>query len=97
MPLPLPGLTTVMIVRKDYGRRYSDLPVDQLDNDGFEINCAGSYMRPHHYDLRPGDLVRWRQGNDYLEAVISAVAVDEQSIRVILNQPRPLPADFFPY
>jgi hypothetical protein len=92
-----PTLTTVSVFRRSYGRRYTDLPVDSVDRDGLLISCDGTYMRPEHYDLRPGDIVRWRQGERYVEAVVSTVRRDVRSVQVALAEAHPLPPEFFPY
>lgn len=92
-----PSLTTVIVFRRNYGRRYTDLPVDQVDREGLLILCDGTYMRPEHYDLRPGDIVRWRNGERYVEAVVSAVRRDERALSADLADAHPLPPEFFPY
>lgn len=92
-----PSLKTVSVFRRHYGRRYTDLPVDGVDQTTLFINCAGTFMRPEHYDLRPGDIVRWRQEEGYLEAVISNVTRETKAIRVALSDAYALPEDFFPY
>jgi hypothetical protein len=92
-----PNLTTVSIFRRSYGRRYTDLPVESVDRDGLQISCEGTFMRPEHYDLRPGDIVRWRNGERYVEAVISTVHRDTRSISAALSGAHPLPPEFFPY
>jgi hypothetical protein len=91
------NLTTIVIERRDYGRRYSDLPVDTIDHDSFEIDCAGTYTRPSHYDLRVGDIVRWREGERIIEANIAVVERDPDRVRVKLSAAHPLPPDFFYY
>lgn len=92
-----PNLVTVSVFRRHYGRRYTDLPVDQIDASGLRIDCAETYMRPEQYDLRPGDIVRWREGERYIEAEISAVSREGGAVRAQLAGARPLPPDFFPY
>jgi hypothetical protein len=92
-----PSLTTVSVFRRHYGRRYTDLPVDELDPAALVISCVGTLMRPEHYDLRPGDIVRWRQGEYYVEAVISDVTRDPGAVHVALSDAHPLPPEFFPY
>ena len=92
-----PPLITVSIFRRSYGRRYTDLPVDRVDDHGFLINCDDTYMRPAGYDLCPGDIVRWRQAGGYLEAVISAVHRDDRSLQADFAATHPLPPEFFPY
>ncbi|HMQ31830.1 MAG TPA: hypothetical protein PKD53_13970 [Chloroflexaceae bacterium] len=92
-----PSLTTVFVFRRHYGRRYTELPVDSVDRDGLQISCDGTHMRPEHYDLRPGDIVRWRSGDRFVEAVISAVRRDERALSADLADARPLPPEYFPY
>ncbi|NTW00009.1 MAG: hypothetical protein HGA19_01745 [Oscillochloris sp.] len=91
------NLTTITIERRDYGRRYSELPVDVIDRDGFEIDCTGTYTRPTHYDLRSGDIVRWRQGERVIEAIISVVERSDNYLRATLTNAQLLPTDFFYY
>ncbi|EFO79333.1 hypothetical protein OSCT_2771 [Oscillochloris trichoides DG-6] len=93
----VPSLTTITIERRGYGRRYSDLPVDHLDIDGFVIDCSGAYTRPNHYDLRVGDIVRWRNGDQILEAIIAGVERSNDRVTVTLRNTTPLPDDFFFY
>lgn len=92
-----PNLTTITIERRDYGRRYSDLPVDMIDRDRFEIDCVGTYTRPSHYDLRVGDIVRWREGEQVIEANIAVVERGTDHLHVKLSAAHPLPPDFFYY
>ncbi len=92
-----PPLVTVSVYRRDYGHRYTDLPVDQLDSTGFVIDCSTSHARPAHYDLRQGDIVRWRAGERYIEAVISAVSRDATTLRVEFSGAHLLPPEFVPY
>lgn len=92
-----PSLITVSVYRRNYGYRYTDLPVDHLETSGLLIDCRDSFTRPEHYDLRPGDLVRWRADERYIEATISAVIRDATSVRVELTGAHLLPPDFFPY
>lgn len=95
--MSLPSLTTVTVERRGYGRRYSDLPVDQRDLEGFLIDCTGTLMRPIHYDLRPGDIVRWRDGERIIEGLIAGVERSEQSVQVRLVDVHLLPPEFFLY
>ncbi|MCS6882289.1 MAG: hypothetical protein RMK84_15750 [Oscillochloridaceae bacterium] len=92
-----PSLITVSVYRRNYGYRYTDLPVDRLETSGLLIDCSESFTRPEHYDLRPGDIVRWRAGDRWIEAVISSVIRDATSVRADLSGAHLLPADFFPY
>lgn len=90
-------LYTVDVVRNGFGRRYTGLYVDQLDQEGFLIDCSAGYLRPAHYDLLPGDLVRWKQQDRYVEATIVEVVRDEQRVQVTLRDATLLPPEFFPY
>lgn len=92
-----PSLVTVSVFRRHYGKRYTELPVDQIDTSGLRIDCRETYMRPELYDLRPGDIVRWRQGGRYIEAEISAVTRDDSAVHATFTGVHPLPPDFFPY
>jgi hypothetical protein len=92
-----PNLTTITIERRNYGRRYSELPVDLIDRDSFEINCAGAYARPDHYDLQIGDIVRWRQGEQVIEATIAAIDRDTDRLHASLSDSHLLPPDYFYY
>lgn len=92
-----PTLVTVSVFRRHYGRRYTDLPVERVDSTGLRIDCAGTFMRPAHYDLLPGDIVRWRQGERYAEAVIGAVRRGADSVEADLTGAQLLPPEFFPY
>lgn len=92
-----PSLITVNVFRRSYGRRYTELPVDSVDRDGLLITCDGPFMRPEHYDLRPGDIVRWRAGERYIEAVIGEVTRDERALSATLVDAQLLPPEFFPY
>lgn len=92
-----PPLVTVSVFRRHYGRRYTDLPVERVDSTSLHIDCAGTFMRPEHYDLRPDDIVRWRDGERYVEALIGAVHRDETSLHADLIGAHLLPPEFFPY
>lgn len=91
------SLTTVLVFRRHYGRRYTDLPVEQIDRTALTIDCTGTYMRPEYYDLRIGDIVRWRQGERYAEATISAVRRDANFLHAELANAHLLSPEFFPY
>lgn len=92
-----PSLITVIVFRRHYGRRYTDLPVDAIDSTSFSIDCNGTFMRPEHYDLRPGDIARWREGERYVEATIADVHRSTNSVRVDLADAHLLPPEYFPY
>jgi hypothetical protein len=93
----IPSLVTVDVVRRGYGRRYSGLPVDSRDNDGLTIDCTNSTLRPEHYDLRVGDVVRWPQDGRYVQATIVHVHRNGARLSVTFSEVSLLPADFFPY
>ncbi|NJN15334.1 MAG: hypothetical protein HC822_03070 [Oscillochloris sp.] len=92
-----PNLRTVSIFRRNYGRRYTDLPVDEISREFFLIDCNGYAMRPELYDLQSGDLARWRQGERFVEATIDHIVIDNQQLHVVLRDPVLLPEDYFPY
>lgn len=92
-----PNLLTIFIYRRFYGRRYTELPVDQIDREGFTIDCSAGLIRPEIFDLRPDDIVRWRQGDRYVEALIAAVRRSGPILSVQLRDAHPLAEDFFPY
>lgn len=92
-----PSLVTVSVFRRHYGRRYTELPVDQIDAETLRIDCEHSFMRPEQYDLRPGDILRWRHGERFIEAVVQSVRRDERCIHADLSGAHPLPPEFFPY
>jgi hypothetical protein len=71
-------LSFVDIVRRGYGRRYTWLPVDRLDRDGFAADFNGAYLRASQLDIQIGDLARWRDGDSYLQARIAAVAHENE-------------------
>jgi hypothetical protein len=84
---------TVDIERRGYGRRYTWLPVDSLTREGFWINLEGSLMRPAMYDIQVGDIVRWREGERYVEAHIIDVQRGETDVSVRFNSVHPLPPE----
>ena len=86
---------TIDIERRGYGRRYSWLPVDEMSRTGFVIDLAGSYTQPHMIDIRPGDIVRWREGERLIEGLIADVQRDEQRICATISDAHPLPPEAF--
>ncbi|MEF3275154.1 MAG: hypothetical protein K6356_12290 [Chloroflexus sp.] len=92
-----PSLCTISVIRRGYGRRYTDLPVDERNHQRVVINCAGGYLRPELIDLRQGDTVYWREQGRYMEARISQVQRDDQQLIAVLQDVKLLPEDFFPY
>ena len=73
---------TVDIERRGYGRRYTGLPVDVLSRQGFSIDFNGAYVRPEMIDIRPGDIVRWRDGERQVQATVAEVRRDDSSLHV---------------
>jgi len=86
---------TIDIERRGVGRRYTWLPVDSLDRSSFTIDCTGAYVRPAMYDIRPGDIVRWREGAVLVEGVIGHVDVGSESFAATIEQAHPLPPETF--
>lgn len=88
---------TVDVERRGYGRRYTGLPVDSLSREGFAIDFTGAYMRPERIDIRPGDTVRWREGERQLQAQVADVRHDASMLYVSVVGTALLPPDaFFP-
>ena len=88
---------TIDVERRGYGRRYTGLPVDVLSRQGFSIDFTGAYMRPELIDIRPGDIVRWREGERQVQALVVEVHREDAALRVRIENPIPLPPEaFFP-
>lgn len=88
---------TVDVERRGYGRRYTGLPVDTLSREGFSIDFTGAYMRPERIDIQPGDIVRWREGERQVQALVAEVRREGQMLHVRITGLVPLPPDaFFP-
>ena len=88
---------TVDIERRGYGRRYTELPVDELSRQGFSISFAGAYVRPEMIDIRPGDIARWRDGERRVQATVAEVRREDAALYVRVEGLVPLPPDaFFP-
>jgi hypothetical protein len=88
---------TVDIERRGYGRRYTGFPVDSLSREGFSIDFSGSLMRPEMVDIRPGDTVRWREGERLIQALAAEVRRDDLWLHVSVEAVTPLsPEAFFP-
>jgi hypothetical protein len=86
---------TVDIERRGYGRRYSLLPVDVLHREGFSIDFTGAYMRPEMIDIRPGDIVRWREGERQLQGQVAAVQREPNALHVQVEDIASVPPDAF--
>ena len=86
---------TVDIERRGYGRRYSSLPVDTRDRDGFTIDCTNGYLQPAQYDVRVGDTVFWRDQGRLISATATAITRDEHRIYVQVSDAQPLPPETF--
>ena len=88
---------TVDIERRGYGRRYTGFPVDSLSREGFSIDFNGALMRPDMVDIRPGDTVRWREGERLIQAIAAEVRREEHWLHVRVEGVIPLPPEaFFP-
>ena len=88
---------TVDIERRGYGRRYTGLPVDTLTRQGFSIDFAGAFTRPEMVDIRPGDIVRWRDGERQVQGTVAEVRREDAALHVSVAGLTPLPPDaFFP-
>lgn len=88
-------LRTVSIERRGYGRRYSWLPVDQLDRDGFAIDCTDAYVRPHMIDIQVGDIARWHEEGRLLEGQVAHVWGEGEWLHVHVEHTRPMPPETF--
>lgn len=86
---------TVDIERRGIGRRYTWLPVDTRSREAFSIDCSGAYVRPEMYDIRPGDVVRWREGERLIEGVVGAVQRVGEQIDVRVDGAALLPVEAF--
>lgn len=86
---------SIDVERRDHGRRYSCLPVDTIDRQGFSIDCTDSYLRPDMFDLQPGDTVRWIEKGHRFQGTIAAVERNGLTLQASLADVVPLPADFF--
>jgi|GEM_PF-439771 len=92
MDLSFPSID---VERRGYGRRYSCLPVDTIDQHAFTIDCTDSYLRPEMFDLQPGDIVRWFTRGNRLQGYIDHVERNGVVIQVALRDVEPVPPDFF--
>jgi hypothetical protein len=90
-----PSYRTVDIERRGYGRRYTGLPVDLLNREEFSIDFTGAYMRPEMIDIRPGDIVRWREGERTIQAEVAQVHREAYLLRIRLENASLLPPDAF--
>jgi hypothetical protein len=86
---------TVDVERRGYGRRYTELPVDSLSRQGFSIDFTGAYVRPDMIDIRPGDIVRWRDGERRVQATVATISREDHSLHVEVEGLFPLPPDAF--
>jgi hypothetical protein len=88
---------TVDVERRGYGRRYTWLPVDTLNRQGFSIDFTGAYTRPEMIDIRPGDTVRWREGERQVQGRVAEVRREDNALHVRVERVTPLPPDaYFP-
>lgn len=86
---------TVDIERRGYGRRYTWLPVDVLNHEEFLIDFTGAYLRPDMIDIRPGDIVRWREGERTIQAQVAEVYREPYLLRARLDNVSTLPPEAF--
>jgi hypothetical protein len=94
---PEQRLTCIDTERRMYGRRYSCLPVDTLDEQHFSIDCTGGYMRPHMFDIQVDDVVRWQHEGRYRQGQVAHVEHDDEILTVTLRDVELLPPDFSPW
>lgn len=88
---------TVDVERRGYGRRYTGIPVDTLNREGFSIDFTDAYMRPEWIDIQPGDIVRWREGERLIQAQVAEVRREGNTLHIQVTDAQPLPPDaFFP-
>jgi hypothetical protein len=92
----LSQLRTVDILRPGLGKRYTMLPVDQVDVTGFHVSYEGSPLRPALLDIVEGDRVTWEQDGERYEAVIDEVVIDSWILRVAFRDAgiSSLPAEY---
>ncbi len=95
IPMMELSFNSIDVERRGYGRRYSCLPVDAIDHEGFTIDCSESYMRPELFDLQPGDTVRWAVNGQRLQGHIDRIERNGVVLRAVLRDVDLLPPDFF--
>ena len=86
---------TVDIERRGYGRRYSWLPVDVLNREGFAIDFTGAYLRPEMIDIQLGDIVRWREGERLVQGRVAEVHREVHALHARVADAVPLPPEAF--
>jgi len=86
---------TVDTERRGYGRRYTGFPVDSLSREGFSIDFNGALMRPEMVDIRPGDTVRWREGERLIQAIAAEVRRDDLWLHISVEAVTLLPPEAF--
>jgi hypothetical protein len=89
------NLRTIDIERRGYGRRYTWLPVDQLSRTAFIIDCTGTYTRPEMYDIQPQDIVRWREGEQYVQGRITDVVRTIDRLEAQIDDAQPMAPDSY--
>jgi plastocyanin len=94
---PEQRLTSIDTERRMYGRRYSGLPVDTLDEQHVSIDCTGGYMRPHMFDIQVGDTVRWQHEGRYRQGTVARVEQDGDVLTAYLEDVELLPPDYSPW
>lgn len=88
-------LRTVDIERRGYGRRYTWLPVDSRDREGFTIDFTGAYIRPEQIDIQVDDIVRWHEDGRVIQAYVSVVQRGINTLDVRLRDTQLLPPEAF--
>lgn len=89
------SFNSIDVERRGHGRRYSCLPVDTIDRNGFTIDCTGSYLHPEMFDLQPGDIIRWIDKGRRMQGCILNVERNGVILQVSLQEVALLPEDFF--
>ncbi len=86
---------TVDIERRGYGRRYTWLPVDELSHSEFMIDLTNTYTRPEMLDIQPNDIVRWREGERYIQGRIASVERADGRLLAQIEDAQLLPPESF--
>ncbi len=80
--MQLSQLRTVDVHRPGKGKRYSLLPVDQVDITGFHVSYEGSPLHPQLLDIHEGDHVVWQDKGVRYRGLIDEVVIDQAVLRV---------------
>ena len=87
-------LRTVDVIRPNFGKRYSDLPVDHVDVTGFHTDYTGSPLRPQLLDIRIGDHIFWYDEGARLQASVDELVVDGNVLRVAFADVKDAPLEW---